>query len=85
MGDILNFDEYVANEDNFLNKINNIYISKNEIKILEKYGININNCKNIDELLYYIESYLNNIGAVEDLEWVSEKVSEYNYYVNTNK
>lgn len=85
MGDTLNYDRYVANEDDFLKKVNNIYISENEINVLKKYGINITNYNSIDELLYNIETYLNNVGSYEDLEWVSEKIAEYNYYANTNK
>lgn len=81
----MNFDEYVANENDFLKKVNNIYISQNEINILEKYGININEYNNVKELLYDIESYLNNVGSFADLEWLSEKIAEYNYYTNTNK
>ena len=81
----MNIHEYVASEDDFLKKINNIYISQNEINILERYGININNYNNVKELLYDIESYLNDAGSFEDLEWLSEKIAEYNYYANTNK
>ena len=77
--------KYMADENDFLQKVNNIYISKNEIDILNKYGININNYRNIEELLYSIEDCLNNIGSFDDLEWVSEKIAEYNYYINTNK
>ena len=85
MGDNLNFDEFVAQEDSFLQKINDIYISQKQINILEKYGININDYKTVNELIYYIEEYLNNSEPLEDLEWVSESLSEYNYYTNTNK
>ena len=85
MGDILNYDDLVATEDKFLKKINNIYISQEQIEILEKYGIDINKYKDINELIYCIETYLNNGLSLEDLEWVSESLSEYNYYANTNK
>ena len=52
---------------------------------MEKYGINIKKYKSVNELLYEIEMYLNNNEYLEDLEWVSESLAEYNYYVNTNK
>ena len=81
----MNFDDFVAQEDDFLKRVNNIYISENQLKILEKYGIDIKKYKNVDELIYYIESFLNNGEVFEDLEWVSESLSEYNYYANTNK
>jgi len=85
VGDILNFDEFVAQESDFLRIINDIYITENQVKVLEKYGIDINKYKNVNELIYHIESILNNGDSMEDLEWVSENLSEYNYYANTNK
>lgn len=81
----MNIDEFVAQDSDFLKNINNIYISENQLKILEKYGIDIYKCNNIEELIYYIETYLNNNELLDDLEWVSESLSEYNYYCNTNK
>lgn len=89
----MNFDEFnfdddglISNETKFLKKHNNIYISDEQISILNKYDININNYKNISELIYDIEEYLNNsYNDLDDLEWVSESLSEYNYYNNTNK
>ena len=85
VGDILNFDEFVAKESDFLKKVNDIFISDRQIEILNKYGIDVNNYKNINELIYYIEEVLNNSDELEDLEWVSERLTEYNYYANTNK
>ena len=41
--------------------------------------------KDVNELIYCIESILNNGDSMDDLEWVSENLSEYNYYANTNK
>lgn len=83
-----NFDDncYVASPKNFLKKYNNIYISEEQKEILDKYDINVNNYSNIASLIYDIEDILNNsMEALEDLEWVSENISEYNYYNNTNK
>ena len=57
---------------------NGIYLSDEQINILEKYNIN--------ELIFYIEDYLNNsYMELEDLESVSEALSNFNYYNNTNK
>ncbi len=81
----MNFDEFVAQESDFLKKVNDIYITENQVKILEKYGIDVNQYHNINELIYYIESILNSGDSMDDLEWVSENLSEYNYYANTNK
>ena len=86
--DEFNFDDqsFVASESKFLKKHNNIYISEEQISILNKYDIDINNYKDVKKLIYDIEEYLNNsYETLEDLEWVSETLSEYNYYNNTNK
>ena len=81
----MNSDEFVAHEDNFLKRVNDIFISQKQIDILEKYGIDINKYKNVNELIYQIEIILNNSDQLDDLEWVEENLSEYNYYANTNK
>ena len=65
---------------------NGIYLYDEQINILEKYNINYLNYNNINELIYYIEDYLNNsYMELEDLESVSEALSNFNYYNNTNK
>lgn len=65
---------------------NGIYLSNEQINILEKYNINYLNYNNINELIFYIEDYLNNsYMELEDLESVSEALSNFNYYNNTNK
>ena len=77
---------FVASPKSFLKRYNNIDISEEQKDILDKYNINVNNYSNIDSLIYDIEDILNNsIEALEDLEWVSESIAEYNYYNNTNK
>lgn len=81
----MNSNEFIAHEDDFLKRVNDIFISQKQIDILEKYGIDIKRYKNINELIYQIEIILNDNNQLDDLEWVSEKLSEYNYYVNTNK
>lgn len=82
----LNLDEIVANEQKFLKKHNNIYISDEQMNILKNYNIDIEKYNNLNELIYDIEEYLNDsYEELEDLEWVSQTLSEYNYYNNTNK
>lgn len=79
-------DSFVASTKSFLKKYNNIYISEEQKDILDRYDINVNNYSNITSLIYDIENILNNsIESLEDLEWVSESIAEYNYYNNTNK
>ena len=82
----IDIDYIVKNEKHFIKKHNNIYISEEQINILKKYNININNYVNLNELIYDIEECLNDSYEVlDDLEWVSQTLSEYNYYNNTNK
>ena len=84
--DNLNEEEFIANEKSFLRKYNNIYISEEQKLILDKYDIDINKYTSISGLIYDIEDLLNNsFEELDDLEWVSQTISEYNYYNNTNK
>lgn len=85
-GKYMNEDELISNEKKFLRKYNNIYISEEQKDILEKYNINVESYNSVEQLIYDIEEYLNNCGfSLDDLEWVSQTISEYNYYNNTNK
>ena len=82
----LNDEEIMGSESSFVKKYNNIYISDEQVNILKNYNIHIENYNNINELIYDIEDCLNDsYGELEDLEWVSQSLSEYNYYNNTNK
>ena len=82
----LNDKKLVATENKFLQKYNNIYISIEQKEILDKYGFDINKYGSVNELLFDLEEYLNDsYTELEDLEWVSQTVAEYNYYNNTNK
>lgn len=79
-------DEDILKDVSFLKKYNNIYITANQINILKKYNIDINNYNNVKELIFDIELYLNNsLCPLDDLESVSQFLSEYNYYNNINK
>ncbi len=85
-GKYLDENELVKTEKSFLKKYNNIYISEEQKEILDRYDIDVSKYLNISELIYDIEECLNNsIDELEDLEWVSQTISEYNYYNNTNK
>ena len=81
--------EVVANMDfseNKFCKINNMYITKEEKDVLEKYDINYNSCSDYKMLLYLIDDVLNNTyDECNDLEEVSISLSDRNYYNNTNK
>lgn len=68
-----------------LNKINdNLYLTNKEIEVLEKYDIDYHT--SIDMLMFKLDEILNDSdGDLTDLEEVSNSISEFNYYHNTNK
>lgn len=74
-----------THEDLKLNKINDkLYLTNKEIEVLEKYEINYHT--SIEELMFNLEEILNDSnGEYIDLEEVSNSISEFNYYHNTNK
>lgn len=67
------------------NKINDkLYLTNKEIEVLEKYDIDYHT--SIEELLFTLDEILNDSnGEYTDLEEVSNSISEFNYYHNTNK
>ena len=73
-------------ENNFTNHIkSDIYLSKNDIKTLEKYDIDYINFNNMKELLFHLEEISLNNYVDDDFLELLTKLSEYNYYFNTNK
>ena len=66
-------------ENSFLKHIkNDIYLSLDDIKILEKYEIDYQMFLNMKELMFEIEEVLNSNYVDSDLEDLSIKLSEYN-------
>lgn len=85
-GKYINEGDIYSSENKFMKKHNNIYISDEQVNILRNYDINIEKYNNISDLIFDIEEYLNISNSdLDDLEWVSQTLSEYNYYNNTNK
>lgn len=69
----------------FLKDIGNgIYLTDEEENTLIKYNIDYKNCKNVNELIFKLEQYLNEIDNNE-LDMLQERLAEFNYYNNTNK
>ena len=68
-----------------MNKINDrLYLSNNQINILNNYNIEYKN-KSIEELLFELDEILNDNNEYEDLEKLSLELAEFNYYYNTKK
>ncbi len=61
-----------------------LLLSDEQVEVLDRYGINYSNCLNNTELLYKIDSVLDEVDDYE-LERVAEEIAERNYYANTNK
>lgn len=74
-----------THEDLKLNRINDkLYLTNKEIEVLERYDINYHT--SIEELMFNLDEILNDSnGELEDLEEVSNSISEFNYYHNVNK
>lgn len=72
-------------EKNFIKySSNNIYLTSEQVDILDMYNIDFRKCKSITELINLIERNKDD-DNYEDLDWVSSNLSEFNYYHNTNK
>lgn len=61
-----------------------IWLSDEEVTILERYDIPYQNCCKLTEILYYIDRVLED-EEIEELENLSIQISDRNYYQNTNK
>ncbi len=64
---------------------NGIYLSDNQIDVLKRYNIDYNNYATLSSLIFEIEGILNEETDIEDLEEVSQRLAEINYYNYTNK
>lgn len=64
---------------------NGIYLSDNQIEVLKRYNIDYNKYSSLSSLIFEIEKILNEEADIEDLEEVSLKLAEINYYNYTNK
>ncbi len=83
----MNIDKIVeeTHKNMSMNKINDkLYLSNNQIDILNRYNIEYKT-KSIEELLFDLEEILNDTPDYDDLENLSSELAEFNYYYNTNK
>ncbi len=74
-------------QDRLLTKINdNLYLSKQEIALLELNHIPYQTCSSLKELLMLVEEELASVDYTDDdLENLSATLAERNYYYFTNK
>lgn len=64
---------------------NDIYLTSYEYDVLKRNGFNIEKYSNLRDLIFDIESQLNDGECDVDLEKVAADLSEFNYYHNTYK
>lgn len=81
-------DEYIKNVTDidykkYLHKDigNNIYLTNEQIDILEDNQVPYSKCKDINELMYLLEQYNDS----DEIESILQDVAEFNYYHNTKK
>ena len=77
-------------EEEFLIKTkNNLLTSQKDKETLKYYGIDVDNYKTLNELLYAIDNILDNedldSDEEEELDYIANTLQERNYYLNFNK
>ena len=81
--------EEILNDVKLTNELkkrkNGLILRDSHIEILNKYGINYEEFSTISSLILEIENVLETEIEADDLESVSEELSEINYYNYTNK
>ena len=72
-------------KSNSINDINGLLLTNKEIEVLERYDIDYKKCISLKEIIYLIEEVKEDEDDIEDLELISQSISERDYYLNTNK
>lgn len=60
---------------------NNIYLTDEQIEVLEDNQIPYLRCKDIHELIFLLDQYNDS----EEIEEIIQEITEFNYYHNTKK
>lgn len=71
--------------DSLKKRDNGLLLRDRHIEILNKYNIDYRMHSNLSSLIFEIEEILNYESDLDDLEQLSEELSEINYYNYTNK
>ena len=74
----------MISEDNYYKQVGNLLLTDYQLEILNKNGIDLYKFNSNHELIYYIENILNSYPN-DELEMVSDELSEMYYYNNVNK
>lgn len=60
---------------------NDIYLTEEQIEVLEDNNIPYTTCNDIHELIYLLEQYDDSI----EIDTILQEIAEFNYYHNTKK
>ena len=71
-------------KSNSINDMNGLLLTNKEIEVLERYDIDYKNCSSLKDIIYVIEDILSE-EEIEELDLISQSISERDYYLNTNK
>ena len=74
----------MISEDNYCKKVGNLLLTDYQVDILNKNGINLDKFVSNHELIFYLENILNTT-TNEELEDISDELSEMYYYNSVNK
>lgn len=67
-------------------QVGNLLLTNREIEVLNRYKIDYLRCSSLKEVLFEIEELISEMDIVDDdLESISDSISERDYYQNTNK
>lgn len=85
----MNLDKEIINFDNKEKKMhkvreNGIYLSDEQIEILNRYDINYQTCSSVMQLIYLIDDIMEE-EIIEELDEIATFLEEHKYYYNTNK
>lgn len=66
---------------------NGLMLTNGEISILKRFGIDYMKCGTLKEILYNIQTVLNEeeYDDLDDLDFIASSIAERDYYLNTNK
>ena len=85
-GEEYNIEELIEDISNDMHiYYNGIYLTERQIDILNSNGFDYKKYKNIKELIFDLDEYLNEDSDNVELEEVLESLTEFDYYHNVNK
>ena len=68
-----------------LKRKNGLILRNSHIEILRRNNIDYTTHSSLESLIFEIEEIINDGNIDEELEWLSEELTEINYYNYTNK